>query len=157
MYIEKIRVKLIENLLVFKVEVYNTSVYTKSSQVMEPSVVRFVLLIMYMYLRLTRAMDSQSYQANPEFDNKVYIKEPVYSKTTGSLLSCSVLCGNGCNCFNFNLLTGMCLLFASCDPLRTYMTVSENGWRFFFYPPLKPNGRHMVFNYNMPLFEQYEN
>lgn len=38
---------------------------------MEPSVVRFVLLIMYMYMRLTQAIDSQNYQANPEFDNKV--------------------------------------------------------------------------------------
>lgn len=154
MDIEKIRVKFIENLLVFKVEVYHTSKYTL--QVMEPSVVHFVLLIMYMYLRLTQAKNFQSYQAYPEFDNKVYIKEPLYSKTTVSLLSCSVLCGNGCNCFNFNLLTGMCLLFASCNPLHACMTGSENGWRFFFDPSVILNGMYMVFNNEMPLFKQIE-
>lgn len=119
---------------------------------MEPSVVRFVLLIMYM--RLTQAMNSQSYQANPEFDNKVYKNEPLYNKTTGSLLICSALCGNGCNCFNFNLLTGMCLLFASCNPLHACMTGSENGWRFFVDPSVMPNGMYMVFNNEMPLLKQ---
>lgn len=119
---------------------------------MEPSVVRFVLLIMYM--RLTQAMNSQSYQANPEFDKKVYKNEPLYNKTTGSLLICSALCGNGCNCFNFNLLTGMCLLFASCNPLHACMTGSENGWRFFVDPSVMPNGMYMVFNNEMPLLKQ---
>ncbi|XP_052694555.1 IgGFc-binding protein-like [Crassostrea angulata] len=104
---------------------------------MDLSIVRLVLLVIYMYLRLTKAISSESYQANPEFDNKVFVKDPLYNKTTGSVLICSALCGTGCNCFNFNLLTGVCLLFASCNPL--HMTVPENGWRFFFDPTVKLN------------------
>lgn len=110
---------------------------------MDLSIGRLVLLVIYMYLRLTKAISSQSYQANPEFDNKVFVKDPLYNKTTGSVLICSALCGTGCNCFNFNLLTGQCLLFASCNPL--HMTVPENGWRFFFDPTVKLNGMYLFF------------
>lgn len=94
---------------------------------------------LYAYdLLSAEAMSFKTYGGKIEFFNKVSIYEPLENKHTGSLLRCSVLCGIGCNCFNFNLKTDTGLLYNSCNPL--HLTVSEIGWRFFTDPSLDPIG-----------------
>lgn len=107
---------------------------------MEPFMIHCMLMTITMLS--AEAMSFKTYGGKIELFNKVSIYEPLENKHTGSLLRCSVLCGIGCNCFNFNLKTGMCLLYNSCNPL--HLTVSEIGWRFFTDPSLDPIGEYML-------------
>lgn len=86
---------------------------------------------------------SQLYKANLEFDNKVSIVKPIYIKHADSLAMCASFCGFGCKCFNFNLQTGMCQPYNSCNAL--YMTVDEIGWRLYDDQTVNTNGEYLVF------------
>lgn len=99
-------------------------------------------MLMTISLPCVESMSSTTYGGKAELFNKVSIYDPLQNKQTGSLLRCSVLCGIGCNCFNFNLKTGTCLLYNSCNLL--HLTVSEFGWRFFTDPSIDPIGEYML-------------
>lgn len=82
--------------------------------------------------------------------------EPLSFKQTDSLLMCRVLCVNGYNCFNFNIQTGTCLLYNSCN--SSDMTVFESGWRFFTDISLEQEGKYMLAHYLFIIFQyQTEN
>lgn len=67
-----------------------------------------------------------------------------------------MLCVNEYNCFNFNIQTGTCLLYNSCN--SSDMTVSESGWRFFTDISLKQEGKYMFDHYLFIIFQyQTEN
>lgn len=115
-------------------------------KIMASSVSRFLLL--FTLLSLLVGLMSQYFKAYLEFDNKRSIIKPIYDKHADSISICATFCGFGCKCFNFNLQTGMCRTYNSCNAL--YMTVNETGWRLYVDPPLNTNGKHMVFtNYSI--------
>lgn len=101
----------------------------------------FLVLFTLMYLLVV--LMSQSYKANLEFDNKVSIVKPIYIKHADSLAMCALFCGFGCKCFNFNLQTGMCRPYNSCNAL--YMTDDEIGWRLYDDQTVNTNGEYLVF------------
>lgn len=110
---------------------------------MGPFIIRCML--MTISLQCVEAISSKTYGGKTELFNKVSIDEPLENKHTGSLLRCIVLSGIGCNCFNFKLQTGTCLLYNSCNPL--HMTVSESGWRFFTDTSHEPISEYMLSHY----------
>lgn len=109
---------------------------------MASSVSGFLLLFTLMSLLV--GLMSQYYKAYLEFDNKPSIIKPIYDKHADSISICATFCGFGCKCFNFNLQTGMCRTYNSCNAL--YMTVNETGWRLYVDPPLNTKGKHLVFH-----------
>lgn len=72
---------------------------------------------------------SQYFQAKLEFDNLLAERTPAANVSSESILRCAIFCEKGCECFSFNLITGVCLLYDSCYPFG--MTVNETGWRLF--------------------------
>lgn len=94
---------------------------------MDKITVQFILLTIC--LPSVDTAISKVYEANPDLYNTKSTNEPLSFKQTDSLLLCSKLYVNGYNCFNFNIQTGTCLLYNSCN--SSNMTVSESGWRFF--------------------------
>lgn len=88
---------------------------------------------------------SKVYEANPDLYNTKSTNEPLSFKQTDSLLLCSKLYVNGYNCFNFNIQTGTCLLYNSCN--SSNMTVSKSGWRFFTDVSLEQEGEYMLAHY----------
>lgn len=72
---------------------------------------------------------SQYFQAKLEFDNFLAERTPAANVSSESILRCAIFCEKGCECFSFNLITGVCLLYDSCYPFG--MTVNETGWRLF--------------------------
>lgn len=72
---------------------------------------------------------SQYFQAKLEFDNLLSERTPAANVSSESILRCAIFCEKGCECFSFNLITGVCLLYDSCYPFG--MTVNETGWRLF--------------------------
>lgn len=91
-------------------------------------------LLLFTLLSLLVGLMSQYFKAYLEFDNKLPIIKPIYEKHADSISICATFCGFGCKCFNFNLQTGMCRTYNSCNAL--YMTVNETGWRLYVDPPL---------------------
>lgn len=110
---------------------------------MASSVSGFLLLFTLMSLLV--GLMSQYYKAYLEFDNKLSIIKPINDKHADSISICATFCGFGCKCFNFNLQTGMCRTYNSCNAL--YMTVNETGWRLYVDPPLNTKGKHMIFTF----------
>lgn len=100
-----------------------------------------LLLFTLMYLLVV--LMSQHYKANLEFDNKMSIIKPIYIKHVDSLAMCASFCGFGCKCFNFNLQTGMCQPYNSCNALD--MTVNEIGWRLYDDQTVNTHGEYLVF------------
>lgn len=99
---------------------------------------------------------SKVYDANPDLYNTKSTNEPLSFKQTDSLQLCSMPCVNEYNCFNFNIQTGTCLLYNSCN--SSDMTVSESGWRFFTDISLKQEGKYMLDHYLFIIFQyQTEN
>lgn len=101
-------------------------------------------LLIFTLMSLFAVFMSQHYKANLEFNNKVSIVNPIYNRHTDSLTMCAPFCGFGCKCFNFNLQTGMCRPYNSCNALD--MAVNETGWRLYVDPSLNTNGEYLVFN-----------
>lgn len=101
----------------------------------------FLLLFTLMYLLVV--LMSQSYKANLEFDNKLPTLKPIHIKHADSLAMCASFCGFGCKCFNFNLQTGMCRPYNSCNALD--MTVDETGWRLYVDQTVNTNGEYLVY------------
>lgn len=119
------------------------------------SMAPFIVYLIFMTISQTCvvAMLSKTYEARLGLFNRVSIYEPLEHKHSGSLLGCSVLCGIGCNCFNFNVQTGTCLLYNSCNPL--HLTVSESGWCFFTDPSLEPIGEYVLLPYVQKFAKKY--
>lgn len=123
---------------------------------MDKITVQFILLTIC--LPSVDSAISKVYEANPDVYNyyTMSTNEPLSFKQTDSLLMCSVLCVNGYNCFNFNIQTGTCLLYNSCN--SSDMTVSESGWRFFTDISLEQEGKYMLAHYLLIIFQyQTEN
>ena len=85
----------------------------------------------------------QYYEAIPLFENKMSILDPIDTKPADSLLRCAIFCGFGCKCFNFNLQTGMCQPYNSCNALD--MTVNEIGLRLYDDQTVNTNGEYLAF------------
>lgn len=101
-------------------------------------------LVLFTVLSLFVGSMSKYFKAKLEFDNKVSIVKPIHNRHADSLAMCALFCGFGCKCFNFNLQTGMCRPYNSCNALD--MTVNETGWRFYVDPSLNTNGECLIFN-----------
>lgn len=110
---------------------------------MDKITVQFILLTIC--LPSVDTAISKVYEANPDLYNTKSTNEPLSFKQTDSLLLCSKLYVSGYNCFNFNIQTGTCLLYNSCN--SSNMTVSESGWRFFTDVSLEQEGEYMLAHY----------
>lgn len=124
---------------------------------MDKITVQFILLTIC--LPSVDSAITKVYEANPDVYNTMSTNEPLSFKqmdSLHSLLMCSVLCVNGYNCFNFNIQTGTCLLYNSCN--SSDMTVFESGWRFFTDISLEQEGKYMLAHYLFIIFQyQTEN
>lgn len=100
-------------------------------------------LLLFTLMSMLVVLMSEHYKANLEFDNKLPILKPIYIKHADSLPMCASFCGFGCKCFNFNLQTGMCRPYNSCNALD--MTVDEIGWRLYDDQTVNTNGEYLVF------------
>lgn len=99
-------------------------------------------LLLFTLMSMLVVLMSEHYKANLEFDNKLPILKPIYIKHADSLAMCASFCGFGCKCFNFNLQTGMCRPYNSCNALD--MTVDEIGWRLYDDQTVNTNGEYLV-------------
>lgn len=106
-----------------------------------------MIYCMFMIISLlsVEVMLFKIYGGKIELFNKVFIYELLENKYIGFFFRCSVFCGIGCNCFNFNLKIGMCFLYNLCNFL--YLIVFEIGWRFFIDFFFDLIGEYMLLDY----------
>lgn len=97
------------------------------------------LLLLFTFLSILVASVSYYYEAVLGFENKVPISEPIHNRSADSLVGCAMSCGSGCNCFNFNHHTGMCISYQSCHAFN--MTKNEFGWQLYYRLPLNTLGK----------------
>lgn len=64
-------------------------------------------------MSLTEAFVSRHFKANQELNNKLLMHPLLESRHVGSIIRCASLCDHRCQSFNFNSLSGMCLLYSS--------------------------------------------
>lgn len=83
----------------------------------------------YLFLSLSEAFITSHFNANEELSNTLLMHTLLESRRVGSDIRCAILCDNRCHCLNFNSLSGMCLLYSSCD--LSDATISEAGWTYF--------------------------
>lgn len=87
------------------------------------------LIVTLMIVALSEALISRHFESMVHLNDKLYIADPLKATETDSLISCALLCGEGCIVFSFNHETMKCRSYSSVWSSTTNIT----GWNTYMY------------------------
>lgn len=87
------------------------------------------LIVTLTIVALSEALISRHFESVSHLNDKLYIADPLKATETDSLISCAMLCGEGCIVFSFNHETMKCRLYSSVWSSTTNIT----GWNTYMY------------------------
>ena len=87
------------------------------------------LIVTLMIVALSEALISRHFESMVHLNDKLYIADPLEATETDSLISCAMLCGEGCLVFSFNQEIMKCRLYNSV----WFFTTNKTGWKTYLY------------------------